>query len=112
MESIIVSMLNNRLAEMTTYMPVSGGFIGLAGYWADEALGSWQDEIFFKASTVRLIYCWSTGVTRLPLSPGNPKEDAYGFRYWQSPGNFAPYNTGGKLGHMEGFLGALWIAAS
>lgn len=49
--------------------------------------------------------------TLVTVIGGNPKGDAYGFRYWQSPGNFAPYNTGGKLGHMEGFLGALWIAA-
>lgn len=30
-ESCMVSMLNNCLAEMTTYMPVSGGFIRQAG---------------------------------------------------------------------------------
>ncbi|PYH31493.1 uncharacterized protein BO87DRAFT_389375 [Aspergillus neoniger CBS 115656] len=74
--SIIVGMLNNRLAEMTTYTPVSGGFIGLAGYWVVEALGSWRDGIssstrlqLFTSRYVRLIYCWSTGVTPLPSSP-------------------------------------------
>jgi len=27
------------MTEMTTYMPVTGGFIRLAGHWVDNALG-------------------------------------------------------------------------
>lgn len=46
-ESIIVGMLNNCLAEMTTYMPVSGGFIRLAGKWVDEAWGFMAGWNFF-----------------------------------------------------------------
>jgi yeast amino acid transporter len=42
---------------------------------------------------------------------GNPKHDAYGFRYWDNPGAFAEYITTGPLGRFEGFLGALWNAA-
>lgn len=42
---------------------------------------------------------------------GNPQHDAYGFRYWKSPGPFAEFITTGNLGRFEGFLGSLWIAA-
>ncbi|KAM3070855.1 hypothetical protein ACMFMG_009773 [Clarireedia jacksonii] len=42
---------------------------------------------------------------------GNPKHDAYGFRYWREPGAFAEYVTTGSLGRFEGFLAALWKAA-
>lgn len=37
--SIILANINSAMAEMTTYMPVSGGFIRLAGHWVDDALG-------------------------------------------------------------------------
>lgn len=46
-EAIMVGMLNNCLAEMTTYMPVSGGFIRLAGKWVDEAWGFMAGWNFF-----------------------------------------------------------------
>lgn len=42
---------------------------------------------------------------------GNPQHDAYGFRYWNTPGAFAESITTGSLGRFEGFLGALWQAA-
>lgn len=35
----VMALVNNSIAEMNTYMPVSGGFIRLAGYWVDDALG-------------------------------------------------------------------------
>lgn len=37
--SLVMGMVNNSIAEMSIYMPVSGGFIRLAGHWVDEALG-------------------------------------------------------------------------
>ncbi|KAL0940644.1 uncharacterized protein CTRU02_203407 [Colletotrichum truncatum] len=37
--TLIVALVNNSAAEMNTYMPVAGGFIRLAGYWVDDALG-------------------------------------------------------------------------
>lgn len=46
-ECLMVSMLNNCLAEMSTYMPVPGGFIGLAGKWCDDALGFMAGWNFF-----------------------------------------------------------------
>jgi amino acid transporter len=42
---------------------------------------------------------------------GNPKGDAYGFRYWRDPGAFAEYITTGTLGRFEGFLGAFYQAS-
>lgn len=35
--SCLLGLINNSMAEMTTLMPVSGGFIRLAGKWVDEA---------------------------------------------------------------------------
>ncbi|XWW98001.1 hypothetical protein V2A60_005997 [Cordyceps javanica] len=37
--SVVLANINSAMAEMTTYMPVSGGFIRLAGHWVDDALG-------------------------------------------------------------------------
>ncbi|SPJ71030.1 probable carnitine transporter [Fusarium torulosum] len=37
--SCILALVNNSIAEMSTYMPVAGGFINLAGHWVDDALG-------------------------------------------------------------------------
>jgi amino acid transporter len=35
----MLGLVNNCLAEMTVYQPVSGGFIRLAGEWVDDAFG-------------------------------------------------------------------------
>ena len=43
----VLALVNNSIAEMTTYMPVSGGFIRLAGHWADDALGFMAGWNFF-----------------------------------------------------------------
>ena len=42
---------------------------------------------------------------------GNPRHDAYGFRYWNKPGSFAEYIHTGALGRFEGFLGAFFQAS-
>ncbi|PYI09513.1 hypothetical protein BO78DRAFT_271710, partial [Aspergillus sclerotiicarbonarius CBS 121057] len=164
-QTIMVSLLNNCLAEMSTYMPVSGGFIALAGKWVDDAWGflaGWNFFIFmalnipFEISAVNLLLrfrrddippwavclaCigayavinlftvhaygeaefWLSGgkvllivilfmFTFITMIGGNPKHDAYGFRYWTHPGPFATYASPGDLGRFEGFLGALWTA--
>ncbi|KNG82475.1 putative amino acid transporter, partial [Aspergillus nomiae NRRL 13137] len=145
-ESLMVGMLNNCLAEMTTYMPVSGGFIRLVGYWVDDAwgfmagwnffiymaltvpfeisavnvlLGYWRDDIPVVAVCLACTAAYAGKVilifilflfTFITMVGGNPKGDAYGFRYWKPPGTFAEYASGGELGHFEGLLGALWIA--
>lgn len=38
-QSCVLAMVNNSIAEMSTAYPVSGGFIRLAGKWVDDALG-------------------------------------------------------------------------
>lgn len=43
----VLALVNNSIAEMTTYMPVSGGFIRLAGHWVDDALGFMAGWNFF-----------------------------------------------------------------
>jgi yeast amino acid transporter len=37
--SCMLGLVNNCIAEMTIFMPVSGGFIRLAGKWVDDAFG-------------------------------------------------------------------------
>lgn len=39
LQSFVLAMVNNSVAEMSTAYPVSGGFIRLAGKWVDDALG-------------------------------------------------------------------------
>ncbi|KAJ5807959.1 hypothetical protein N7474_009228 [Penicillium riverlandense] len=46
-QSLILAMVNNCLAEMSTAYPVSGGFIRLAGKWVDDALGFMVGWNFF-----------------------------------------------------------------
>ena len=38
-QSVVLAMVNNSIAEMSTAYPVSGGFIRLAGHFCDDALG-------------------------------------------------------------------------
>jgi amino acid transporter len=38
-QSMVLALVNNSVAEMSTAYPVSGGFIRLAGKWVDDALG-------------------------------------------------------------------------
>jgi amino acid transporter len=45
--SVMLALVNNCTAEMTIYMPVSGGFIRLAGKWVDEAFGFMAGWNFF-----------------------------------------------------------------
>jgi amino acid transporter len=45
--TLVLSLVNNSIAEMSTYMPVAGGFVRLAGYWVDDALGFLAGWNFF-----------------------------------------------------------------
>lgn len=49
--------------------------------------------------------------TFITMVGGNPRHDAYGFRYWDKPGPFAEYNSTGLLGRWEGFLACVWNAS-
>ncbi|KPM40327.1 General amino acid permease AGP2 [Neonectria ditissima] len=169
MYSLILALVNNSIAEMSTFMPVSGGFIRLAGHWCDDALGFtagwnfflyeailipfeitalnlvlsfWNESITDPGPTAGIcaavIICyaalnilavrgygeaefWLSGgkvilililfcFTFITMVGGNPQKDAYGFRYWKTPGSFAEWNHVGDLGRFEGFLAALWSA--
>ncbi|CAK7269811.1 hypothetical protein SEPCBS119000_003761 [Sporothrix epigloea] len=166
MYSCILGLVNNCLAEMTVYMPVSGGFIRLAGKWVDDALGFmagwnfflyeallipfeisalsvvlsyWRDDIpaaaVCSASIVAYIllnifavkaygeaeFWLSLGklvlililylFTFITMVGGNPRHDAYGFRYWKTPGAFAEHLSTGDIGRFEGFLACVWSAS-
>jgi amino acid transporter len=177
-----LALVNNCMAEMSVFMPVSGGFIRMGSKWIDEAFGFmlgwnfflyeavlipweisalnlvltfWRDDIPLAAvcagcivlyvslpsSIFRLWANWGQGIinlfavrwygesefwlssgkvllilmlfcfTFITMVGGNPQHDAYGFRYWKTPGAFAEYVTTGSLGRFEGFLAALWKAA-
>lgn len=161
-----LALVNNCMAEMAVFMPVSGGFVRMGSKWVDEAFGFmlgwnfflyeavlipweisalnlvltfWRDDIplaavcagcivlygiinlfavkwygeseFWLSSgklvLIIMLFCF----TFITMVGGNPKHDAYGFRYWREPGAFAEYVTTGSLGRFEGFLAALWKAA-
>jgi amino acid transporter len=66
----------------------------------------WYGEAEFWLATgkiclLAIVFCF----TFITMVGGNPKHDAYGFRYWQNPGSFAEHITTGDLGRFEGFLG-------
>ncbi|CAM1509729.1 Fc.00g000640.m01.CDS01 [Cosmosporella sp. VM-42] len=164
--SCVLGLVNNCMAEMAVFMPVTGAFIRMAGRWVDESFGFmagwnffiyeavlipfeisalnlvltfWRDDIpvaavvagcivlyflinvvavkwygeaeFWLASGKILLILIVFSFTFVTMVGGNPKHDAYGFRYWRTPGAFAENITTGDLGRFEGFLGALWSAA-
>lgn len=49
--------------------------------------------------------------TFITMVGGNPKHDAYGFRYWNDPGAFAEYTATGSWGKFLGFFACLSQAA-
>ncbi len=69
----VVVMVNNSLAEMSTFQPVAGGFIRLAGYWVDDALGflaGWNFFFYeallipFEVTALTMVLSfWNKGVT-------------------------------------------------
>ncbi|KAM5344403.1 hypothetical protein ACJ41O_012940 [Fusarium nematophilum] len=162
----MLGLVNNCIAEMATFMPVTSAFIRMAGHWVDEAFGFmagwnffiyeailipfeisalnlvltfWRDDIpvaavvaacivlyfalnafavkwygeaeFWLASGKVILLLIVFSFTFVTMVGGNPKHDAYGFRYWKNPGPFAEHITTGDLGRFEGFLGSLWSAA-
>ncbi|KAI1433821.1 histidine permease [Xylaria sp. CBS 124048] len=47
LHAIMVCLINNSLAEMVCFMPVSGSFIRMAGKWVDDSLGFLAGWNFF-----------------------------------------------------------------
>ena len=72
--SMVLGLVNNSLAEMTVLMPVSGGFIRLAGHWVDDALGfmaGWNFFLYeallipFEITALNLVISfWDENVTK------------------------------------------------
>lgn len=72
--AMVLGLTNNSIAEMNTYMPVSGGFIRLAGHWVDDALGfmvGWNFFLYeallipFEIVALNLVVSfWSDNVTQ------------------------------------------------
>jgi amino acid transporter len=60
-----------------------------------------------KVILIIMLYCF----TFITMVGGNPQKDAYGFRYWKTPGPMAEYLGTGDKGRFEGLLGALWAAS-
>ncbi|KAF4550551.1 Amino acid permease-like protein 26 [Elsinoe fawcettii] len=52
----MVALVNNCMAEMTTYMPVTGGFIRLAGHWVDDAFGFMAGWNFFVYEAITVAF--------------------------------------------------------
>lgn len=69
-----------------------------------------EAEFWLSGGKVILIFMLFS-FTFITMCGGNPKHDAYGFRYWKNPGPMAEYHTTGDLGRFEGFLAALWSAS-
>ncbi|KHN99334.1 Amino acid/polyamine transporter I [Metarhizium album ARSEF 1941] len=71
---LVLACVNNSVAEMTVLMPVSGGFIRLAGHWVDDALGfmtGWNFFIYeallipFEITALNLVLSfWNEQVTK------------------------------------------------
>lgn len=45
--SCMMGLVNNCIAEMAVFMPVTGAFIRMAGKWVDESFGFWAGWNFF-----------------------------------------------------------------
>lgn len=69
-----------------------------------------ESEFWLTSGKLLLIFIMFA-FTFITMVGGNPQRDAYGFRYWRTPGAFTEYVTTGTLGRFEGFLGAFFQAS-
>jgi yeast amino acid transporter len=68
----VLALVNNSMAEMAVFMPVSGGFVRLAGRWVDESFGflaGWNFFLFqaldipFEITALNLVLTfWSDNI--------------------------------------------------
>ncbi|OAQ71578.1 general amino acid permease AGP2 [Purpureocillium lilacinum] len=54
LHSSMVSMVNNCMAEMAVFMPISGAFIRMAGHWVDPAFGFLAGWNFFLYEAINI----------------------------------------------------------
>lgn len=96
--ALMICLINNSLAEMVCYMPVSGSFIRMAGRWVDDALGFlagwnfflyeailipfeitalnlvltfWTDKIPVAAICIAVIVLYAYAYPPIPLTPAS-----------------------------------------
>lgn len=62
----LLGLVNNCMAEMAIYMPVSGSFIRMAGKWVDEAFGFMAGWNFFLYEAV--LIPWEISALNLVLT--------------------------------------------
>ncbi|KAL4772347.1 amino acid permease/ SLC12A domain-containing protein [Aspergillus nidulans var. acristatus] len=67
-----------------------------------------ESEFWLSSGKVVLVFILF-GFTFFTMVGVNPQRDAYGFRYWVSPGPLAEWHTGGDLGRLEGLLNVIWV---
>ena len=87
------------------------GCIILYGLINAFAVGWYGEAEFWLSSGKVILILILFSFTFITMVGGNPQHDAYGFRYWKTPGAFAESVTTGSLGKFQGFLGSLWVAA-
>lgn len=91
LQSLVLAMVNNCIAEMSTAYPVSGGFIRLAGKFVDDALGFMVGWNFLC-----VVSLFSVLLPRVsPHSPSSPHATTTTcmFRTLQSSPLSSPYFT-------------------
>ncbi|KAI0595306.1 amino acid transporter [Biscogniauxia sp. FL1348] len=71
------------------------------------AVGFYGETEFWAALGKVLLIVGLIVFTFIVMVGGNPQHDAFGFRYWYSPGAFAEYYTTGALGRFQGFMQCL-----
>nr|XP_040726490.1 amino acid permease/ SLC12A domain-containing protein [Protomyces lactucae-debilis]ORY84472.1 amino acid permease/ SLC12A domain-containing protein [Protomyces lactucae-debilis] len=69
-----------------------------------------ESEFWFAIGKVLLITALIC-MTFVLMVGGNPKGDAFGFRYWKNPGAFAEYIEKGSMGRFLGFFQCLVTAS-
>ncbi|KAF2439876.1 AAT family amino acid transporter [Karstenula rhodostoma CBS 690.94] len=109
-----ISALNLVLTYWRDDIPVAAvvaGCIVLYGIINLFAVRAYGESEFWLASGKVLLIFMLFCFTFVTMVGGNPKHDAYGFRYWKEPGAFAEYIHTGTLGRFEGFLGAFFQAS-
>ncbi|KAL4794099.1 amino acid permease/ SLC12A domain-containing protein [Aspergillus venezuelensis] len=68
-----------------------------------------ETEFWLSSGKVLLVFIMF-GFTFFTMVGANPAGDAYGFRYWSTPGAMAEWHTTGSLGRFEGLVNVIWVA--
>ena len=74
------------------------------------AVGVYGEAEFWLSGGKVILILILFSFTFITMVCGNPKGDAYGFRYWDKPGAFQERAYSGSLGHFTGLLSSLWTA--